>query len=51
MKTFRIQFGPYLLEWDRDYGIDRRRGWTAVKYGRVLAQFVSLWKAVRAFRT
>jgi len=36
------------LQWDRDYGIDKRTGWTALHRGRVLVQFVSLPRAVEA---
>ena len=34
------------LEYDRDYGIDHRSGWTAVYDGRVVVQLTSLWRAV-----
>lgn len=34
------------LEFDRDYGIDKRTGWSVVHEGRVMVQFVSLPWAV-----
>ncbi len=38
------------LHYDRDYGIDRRTGWTAVRDGRVLEpQLTSLPRALWAF--
>ena len=36
------------LQWDRDYGIDKRTGWTAIHTGRVLVQFASLPRAIEA---
>ena len=36
------------LQWDRDYGTDKRTGWTALHRGRVLVQLVSLPRAVEA---
>ena len=33
------------LQWDRDYGMNKRTGWTAVYRGSVLVQFVSLHRA------
>jgi hypothetical protein len=43
----------FALQYDRDYGIDRRSGWSVVSYGRVVVQFVSLpralWVAVRCW--
>ena len=43
------------IEWDRDYGVDRRSGWTVKVNGCVLAQLerwlaVALWKAWRRRR-
>jgi len=40
------------LEWDREYGIDKRRGWTITYDGCVLVQLerflmVAIWKAWR----
>jgi len=45
----------FALEWDRDYGIGHRRGWTVKWNGSVLAELepflvVALWKAWRRRR-
>lgn len=34
------------LQWDRDYGMYKRTGWTALYRGSVIVQFVSLPRAV-----
>lgn len=38
----------FRLEWDRDYGIDRRSGWTACVNGSVIVQLTTLPRAVYA---
>lgn len=48
MTSFAIQWGESKLEYDRDYGVDGRRGWTAVVEGIVAVQFVSLRRALCA---
>ena len=37
----------FRLGYDRDYGIDRRSGWSVVVDGVVVVQFVSLLRALR----
>jgi hypothetical protein len=48
LRRFRLDVNWYRLEYDRDYGINRRSGWTAVVDGSVLTQFVTLWRALGA---
>lgn len=42
----RIRLGVFGLDFDRDYGLDRRRGWSVVIDGVVVDQFVSLPSAL-----
>ena len=44
----RLRLGPLGLDYDHDYGIDGRSGWTAWWRGSCLIQFVSLRLAVAA---
>jgi hypothetical protein len=39
---------PRQLHFDKNYGIDRRRGSSAVVDGRVIVQFRPLWRALFA---
>jgi hypothetical protein len=43
------------LQWDRDYGIDHRKGWTVVIDGSVCSELepwlvVAMWKGFRTWR-
>ena len=45
----------FAIEWDKDYGIDKRTGWTVKLDGAVLVQLerfllVALWKSWRRKR-
>jgi hypothetical protein len=45
----------FAIEWNEDYGIDKRTGWTVKLGGRVLVELepflvVALWKAWRGRR-
>jgi hypothetical protein len=42
----RLRFWRLGLDFDRDYGIDRRTGWSAVYDGSVVVQFVSFGRAL-----
>lgn len=49
----RIRIGGVSLEYDRDYGIGRRSGWSVAVAGSYRVQFerwlvVALWKAWRS---
>lgn len=49
MRSAVISINGSGLEFDRDYGIDKQTGWTAVHEGRVLSpQFGTLWQALAA---
>lgn len=46
---------PFKIEYDTDYGIERRRGWSIVYDGIVFVELerwlvVALWKAWRRIR-
>jgi hypothetical protein len=46
---FRLQLGRFALDFDRDYGMDRRTGWTATYWGSVQApELTTLPKALLA---
>lgn len=54
-RLLTIGIGPVSLEYDRDYGIDRRNGWSIVCSGRVLANIepwlvAAIWKAWQNWR-
>lgn len=42
----RLRAGRFGLDFDRDYGIDRRTGWSCVWNGSVHVQLVSLPRAL-----
>jgi hypothetical protein len=44
----RFRIGRMVVEYDRDYGIDRRTGWSSAVRGHYVAQFVSLPAALLA---
>ena len=44
----RIRIGPVGLEYDSDYGVAHRSGWSATWHGSYVAQLDSLWACVRA---
>lgn len=47
VNTFRLQIGNYELEFDRDYGCDKRTGWTVIYDGSVVIELEpSLFKAI-----
>lgn len=37
----------FKIEWDKDYGIDHRRGWTATVDGIVVVELTTLIRACR----
>lgn len=43
---WHLRIGPFGLDYDTEYGIDRRTGWTAVWRGSVGRQFVSFGAAL-----
>ena len=50
-KRFRLEVSPFCLEFDRDYGIDHRTGWSYIHRGSVVEDInpsliATLWKAV-----
>jgi hypothetical protein len=49
MRTFTLRIGARELQHDRDYGIDRRTGWSAVVDGIVVCQFVGFPRAAWAW--
>jgi hypothetical protein len=49
---------PFRIEYDRDYGIDRRSGWTVIIGGRVIVELyrsligalcIAAWKWMRGY--
>ena len=42
----KFTIGGTGLEFDRDYGIDKRTGWHVVHKGGFEVQFVSFWRAL-----
>jgi hypothetical protein len=42
----RLRVGRWQLDYDQDYGIERRRGWSAAVDGSYESEFVSLWRAI-----
>lgn len=52
---FAIQIGPLAIEYDRDYGLDKRRGWSVVYCGSVCAELqpwlvMAIYKAIPQIR-
>ena len=48
MNKIILRYGIWGLDYDPDYGIDHRRGWTATHDGHVIASFVRLRVALLA---
>lgn len=54
MNNLKIQINRHCLAFDRDYGIDRRTGWSVAVDGSYIVQFeswlvVAIWKAIKEF--
>ena len=45
-KREKFEVNNFSLTYDRDYGIDRRSGWTVVINGVVVVQLTFIWKAL-----
>lgn len=45
MKRAEFTINGTGLQFDRDYGIDRRSGWTVLHGGCVHNQFIGFWRA------
>ena len=55
MKKIQIKYNRYIIEYDEDYGIDKRRGWSVALDGHYVVMFekwfiMAIWKAVKVSR-
>jgi hypothetical protein len=48
---FRLRIGRVGLEYDSDYGIARRSGWSLTWHGSYLVELDSLWACMHALVT
>jgi hypothetical protein len=48
MTPFRLRLGHLQLDYDRNYGIKRRTGWSVSVRGSYVVQFVGLFAALWA---
>lgn len=39
MKTFVLRINGFSIEYDNDYGIDHRRGWSVIREGSYIVTF------------
>lgn len=46
MDGFTLKIGRFKLEYDTDYGMDHRHGWTTVIDGCVVAELCPLWRTI-----
>lgn len=46
-QLFGLRLGAFVLEYDVNYGIDNRTGWSVILRGRVITQFATLLQCGR----
>lgn len=46
MTKIRIEIGKTAFHYDKDYGIDKRTGWSVSVNGSFICQFKPLYKAI-----